>query len=407
MRSCIKYLPFSLLSLFLQLLTFIQFRIVKETLHFRERLEWQIIFLLGLSLLLSLVIFFLKHNRLIPYLIKLIIAFLISYSLGNHLWLLLTYSLSLLTEGIYFTFPANSFLLLLALIPQFISRIPRSVFHYNISSVAQSEILFSLSYSFIFFCSILFFSFLLKRTHKIRKIADEQDESIARIAKANLDYQNYNIKLELDTLKKERKRISREIHDTVGYSLTNIRVMLEAAELLFNERETDDGRTYLKKSMNEARQCLEETRSAMRLLRSKELRAPKGLKSFFDLIKGFGEATGLNVSIEFGNSPNSFGKKIDSVILRFIQEGLINSFRHGKANRIRVYFWIEKNILRLSIQDNGKGTEEMKEGIGLSGMRERLREISGNLHYNNIESGFEVCALIPLEGKKNDTSITG
>ena len=165
------------------------------------------------------------------------------------------------------------------------------------------------------------------------------------------------------------------------------------------ESQPEKTRELLEKSMAEASTCLDETRTAMRELRKKKMSQARGIRAFFDLVSAFGEATGITVKVEFGNSPDSFGERIDKTIFRFIQEGLTNSFRHGRATEIRIYFWIVRGVLEIRLQDNGSGSGELSAGIGLAGMRERLGELGGSLTYRNIVDGFEVAIRIPLEGK--------
>ena len=90
-------------------------------------------------------------------------------------------------------------------------------------------------------------------------------------------------------------------------------------------------------------------------------------------------------------------KEVDQVVYRMIQEGLTNAFRHGKATLIHVRLWIFQVELIVRIHDNGQGSPEIKKGIGLQGMEERLKKIHGRLEAKNVADGFVVSAWIPLE----------
>jgi signal transduction histidine kinase len=272
---------------------------------------------------------------------------------------------------------------------------PRSAFYTELSGPELHELLSFLVLGIFSVAALGIITMRDKQLREERQMIRRLDEALNTMGKANLGFQSYSSSLELETLKKERKRVSREIHDTVGYSLTNIRIMLEAAGMMMKS-DPAGAEELIGKSMNEAGICLEETRAAMRLLRSKETGRPEGLRAFFKLVSAFAEATGISVKVEFGNSPDSFGVRIDRAVFRFIQEGLTNSFRHGRASEIRIYFWIQDRILKLSLQDNGIGTAELKEGIGLTGMKERLAELGGTIRYQNISGGFEVSITIPL-----------
>jgi len=76
---------------------------------------------------------------------------------------------------------------------------------------------------------------------------------------------------------------------------------------------------------------------------------------------------------------------------------MTNAFRHGMATVIRINFWISENILHLTIHDNGIGANEIIDGIGVAGMRERISDIGGSLEIRNVDDGFKINADIPLE----------
>jgi signal transduction histidine kinase len=123
-----------------------------------------------------------------------------------------------------------------------------------------------------------------------------------------------------------------------------------------------------------------------------------GLPAIQKLISVFEQATGVTVICEYGNIPFYFSEEIDISLYRMVQEGLTNAFRHGNATMILIHFWMTKEkTLTLRIRDNGKGVdEEIEEGIGLAGMRERLGKIQATLEARNVINGFELVANIPL-----------
>jgi signal transduction histidine kinase len=85
------------------------------------------------------------------------------------------------------------------------------------------------------------------------------------------------------------------------------------------------------------------------------------------------------------------------MIYRLIQQGLTNAFRHGKADSVRVNLWRADTEIRVTIADNGKGSEDVQEGIGLQGMRERLSTVGGRIETRSRPDGFELSAAIPAE----------
>jgi len=396
---------FCLLPVLIHALSGVQFFLLQSFIKNADRFAWQFYMILGFSVVLSLLINLFRSFRLPGLIMKVLCLFLMIYPLTGHPQLSLTLMLPLLLEiGFYVPYPLNGAGLLLVLGVSLFLQKPKSVFYTDLPGPELQDHIFFLTYSLLVIFLILLLSRTSFRLRVEKKLTNRLDDALSAMAKANLGFQTYTNSLELETLNKERKRVSREIHDTVGYSLTNIRIMLEAS-LLMIEKSPEEAGSLIEKSMKEAGFCLEETRTAMRLLRSKEISRPVGIRAFFKLVSVFADATGIQVKTEFGNSPDSFGSSIDKAVFRFIQEGMTNSFRHGRATQIRIYFWIQNQILHLSIQDNGTGLESMHEGLGITGMKERLDELKGSLYYHNITGGFEVSLSIPLKDKKEKSEV--
>jgi signal transduction histidine kinase len=122
------------------------------------------------------------------------------------------------------------------------------------------------------------------------------------------------------------------------------------------------------------------------------------------IAEAFQTATGVAVRIEYGNLPRFFGNGLDRFIYRFIQEGMTNAFRHGMATSIRVLFWVQDRTLSVTIHDNGRGANNLQEGIGLRGMRERVNEFSGTFKAANVADGFELIARIPIPQEQGEQS---
>ena len=385
-----------LLSSSFLLLAALQYSLVSSTILDSKRFAWQFYTLLAISAVISLVISFKANTRIAGFFLKLCLLFLMTYPLGAYIWIGFSLFLSLVLEiGMYVKFPRNSLFMGFCFMYSLVLQKPRNAFYSELQPPALHDMMSLVFYSLFIIIILSLYTGNRTKLEEEQKQTNRLDDALSSMAKANLGFQSYTNSLELETLKKERKRVSREIHDTVGYSLTNIRIMLEAASLMIETKPAETG-TLIGKSMVEASFCLEETRSAMRLLRSKESARPEGLRAFFKLVSVFADATGIVVKTEFGNSPDSFGNTIDKAVFRFIQEGLTNSFRHGRATEIHIYFWIQNQVLRVSMQDNGRGTAILDEGIGLAGMKERLSELKGKLDYHNITGGFEVTISIPL-----------
>jgi signal transduction histidine kinase len=258
------------------------------------------------------------------------------------------------------------------------------------------ESIFTMLY-FICFSSIalLMLRRQMERTwiHKIRN--QQLDDTVFRMAKANKVFQEYAISAKEKAEYEERKRISREIHDTVGYTMTNLIVMMESATD-FAKRDPKKTENLLQQARQKAVEGLENIRYSLRQLRKIGVYKTSLASALYKMVKTFQDATGTNVSIEYGNIPKTINEEIDVVIYHIIQEGLINAFRHGHANKIIIHNWITNSTLSIKIRDNGIGASYIKEGLGLSSMKERLEKIHGSMNANNIKNGFEISIEIPI-----------
>jgi signal transduction histidine kinase len=220
------------------------------------------------------------------------------------------------------------------------------------------------------------------------------DRSIASLLAANLDFQNYALEAGERSTIAERKRLSRDIHDIVGYTLINLKMMLEAAI----DRAGSADRALaelLVAARDQAQDGLADTRRVLRTFREMENDTPEGISSIQKIVSSFSRATGIEVEVNYGNMPWILGS-LDSVISHIVQEGMTNAIRHGGATQIQIGFWIVQDRLHLRIVDNGVGAAEVKPGIGLLGMRERLEPIGGELSVQSSGYGFALVAEMPL-----------
>ena len=236
------------------------------------------------------------------------------------------------------------------------------------------------------------------------KLIDNQRETsrldslVERLTIANLGYQEYAKTIEESSTENERKRVTRDIHDIVGYTLTNNITMMEAIKDMM--RINPLGVASLVKSAREnAEEGLAQVREALHILREQRIDHLKGHGAVEKLISIFEQATGVRVDFILNDGRWNFSKEIDFVLYHIVQESLMNAFRHGKANEIRIFLDADHDHLTLKIRDNGKGAGQLKEDIGIQGMRERTDRLRGTLTAHSIVDGFEVCAIIPIDGE--------
>lgn len=238
--------------------------------------------------------------------------------------------------------------------------------------------------------------YIVKSANQNREIGSLK-VSLGSLIDANLDFQNYAAEVGERSTLEERKRLTRDIHDGVGYTMVNLQMMLEAATDL-GGGENEQLRTLLRQALNEVRNGLSETRAALRQFREIDDQKAEGIANFHKITSSFSHATGIPVEVNYGNIPWSFSEEINDAIYRILQESMTNALRHGRATKIRVNFWIANRCLRITIDDDGAGAANIKPGIGFTGMKERLAPIGGRLSLNGRSEGFTVSVDIPWPG---------
>ena len=226
------------------------------------------------------------------------------------------------------------------------------------------------------------------RLHELGQVVD-------KLTDANLGFQKYAATIGKSSVLEERNRLSREVHDTIGYTLTNLIIMLEACQDLAGS-DPAGLRLMLLKAGELAQDGLADTRRALHALRQAGVEELRGLRAIKKMVDAFQNATGIPVGIEYGNIPWNMDERVDLAVFRLLQEGMTNAFKHGKAGKIQVSFWKTESELMVNIRDNGSGSKEIKEGIGISGMRERIEGLGGEILARNTTDGFELSARIPV-----------
>ncbi len=361
-----------------------------------QAFEWHFHILMSLSAALSLLLFLIPDHALLLLVFRLSLYFLIAYPLGLSSSIVIIIMITTIFE-ICFYLPVKQALWYIAAVFLISTTLADSgsAFYFPRAASSLSDILIFMLLAFFSSLLLLTYKSVIYRLHKAENDIGHLKSVISQLSNANLDFQRYAHSVEYSTVNSERHRISSEIHDTVGYSLTNILMTIEAANALIDKDHTR-AHSALTRAISEAQNCLEETRHSMHKIRANELREAVGLQAIAHLARSFSEATGMEVRVEYGNAPESFGGELDLVLFRIIQEGLTNSFRHGMASLVRISLWINAGQLKVTILDNGRSTSKIIEGLGISGMRERIGNVGGSVEFNNQQEGFIIRVNLPL-----------
>jgi PAS domain S-box-containing protein len=198
----------------------------------------------------------------------------------------------------------------------------------------------------------------------------------------------------------ERRRIGAELHDSTTQHLAAAGLALLQVQLLAPDdpalaAAAERGTASLTEAQREIR--------AFSYLLFSPILDRDGLASTVrHFVQGFARRTGLNFVCKIDDAADGAAPPVQRAVLRVVQEALTNVHRHARAAKVSVRIQVDGASLRLRIADNGRGLPVTTEnalpelGVGVPGMRSRVRQFGGDLSLTSSRHGTTVQALIPL-----------
>jgi signal transduction histidine kinase len=203
----------------------------------------------------------------------------------------------------------------------------------------------------------------------------------------------------------ERRRIARELHDTIAQSLTalalNLSVVKDSAPDL-----SPRAKACLSESLGLAEECSREIRTLSYLLHP-PLLDDTGLGSALRwFVDGYAQRTGIHVDLEMPPGLTRLPGDVELALYRVAQEGLTNIHRHSGSKMAHICLKCRPDQVVLTVADEGRGLppgflergdpRAAKRGVGISGMRERVRQLGGQFEIVTGSNGTTLTAIVPL-----------
>ena len=189
----------------------------------------------------------------------------------------------------------------------------------------------------------------------------------------------------------ERAELSQTLHDKLGHNINGSVYQLEAVKVLL-EKEPEASKKMVQAVIDQLRSGMDEIRGILRKERPKKYKlAVLQLEKLCEECRAKGVDAELITEGELKDIP----EKYLEVILDNAYEAVSNSMKYAKCSRIKISIHVLNQMIRCSISDNGIGCIEIIDGMGISGMRKRIREIKGILDFET-EAGFTINMLLPL-----------
>ncbi len=189
----------------------------------------------------------------------------------------------------------------------------------------------------------------------------------------------------------ERAELSQALHDKLGHSINGSVYQLEAVKVLM-EKEPEASKKMIQAVIEQLRGGMDEIRSILRKERPKKYKlALSQLEKLCEECRAKGVEAELITEGELKEVP----EKYLEVILDNAYEAVSNSMKYAKCSKIEISIHVLNQMIRCTISDNGVGCGEVIDGMGISGMRKRMREVKGILDFET-EAGFTINMLLPL-----------
>jgi len=201
----------------------------------------------------------------------------------------------------------------------------------------------------------------------------------------------------------ERRKLARDLHDSTGQTLAALKISLS----FLKESSANPAILALTAEIDElADQAIEEIRTMSYLLHPPLLDEVGFACAAEWYIEGFAKRSGINMQADIAKSSGRLPKSVEIALFRVLQESLTNIHRHSGALDAAICFQHEGDAVILEVRDFGKGIPEERlkllhgvtaeTGVGLAGMRERLRELNGRLEIESDCRGTRMRATVPL-----------
>jgi signal transduction histidine kinase len=209
----------------------------------------------------------------------------------------------------------------------------------------------------------------------------------------------------------ERRRIARELHDSLGQDLTAAKISLDmlAQESKLDSDHLRDARTLVDRSISD-------TRTLSHLLHPPLLDEAGFLSAAKWYVEGFGQRSGITTKLDLPTQIQRLPRRTEVALFRILQEALTNVHRHSGSRAVDVSVTADDSVVVLTVRDFGTGVpgeildrfwKTGNVGVGLAGIRERLKELGGVLEIESNLDGTVLKATIPVslqDAKTTDRS---
>lgn len=191
----------------------------------------------------------------------------------------------------------------------------------------------------------------------------------------------------------DRERLFQQLHDRLGHSINGSVYQLEASKILI-EQKPEESKNIIQGVIDNLRSSMDEIRMIFR--KEKPSKNQLAIIQLVSLCEECREKYGIEAWFKIEGDEKRIPDKILEIILDNTYEAVSNALKYSQCTQIMITIHVLNQRIRCGIQDNGRGCELIEEGMGIQGMKNRMRALNGVLNIHG-EAGFEIMMLFPIE----------
>lgn len=241
-----------------------------------------------------------------------------------------------------------------------------------------------------------------------------QDELELKVQERTADLDSVNCSLRelsarlMQLQDDERRRIARELHDSVGQLLAAVTMNLASARTEASKLNSSLAATLDDSSVMVA-QVSREIRTISHLLHPPLLDVAGLCSAIRWYVDGFSDRSRIKVDLDLASDLGRLSTDTEIAVFRVVQECLTNVYRHSGSDSCAVKLERQQDVLRLEVRDCGHGMPKSSNGIrpsgfGLRGMEERLRQLGGSLKIDSCDTGTTIVASLPISEARSESA---
>ncbi|RXZ02000.1 sensor histidine kinase [Fictibacillus sp. S7] len=255
----------------------------------------------------------------------------------------------------------------------------------------EAEYLYGLVSAF----SFVLFTMATRYSEKMMMYEDKLDKmrhDIQRLTASLNENQEYIKQSEYTNRLEERNRISQQIHDSIGHSMTGALIQMEAAKSLLS-LDTEKAKELMQNAISISKQGIEDIRITL-----KNMKPPTeqmGVQRLKLILEEFSVKHRIKVPFVYKGNMDMITPIQWKIITENVTEALTNALKYSRATEISIEIHVLNRMVKAEVKDNGKGAQRVVKGLGIMGMEERTASVNGTVIVDGT-NGFSVTTLLPM-----------